>query len=147
GGQAAARWCVWDVITAIKTISTTPVPASILFWCASAYRNPTGTQHERQGHSVHRFQRAGGDEQQLLLLGSEGNRRIGMCASALTFTACLLLASCIGLPVAAAGAGPAPERVGPPPAGTATASEPDSPLPRGPVLTPEQVWDKLLAMI
>src|SRR5690606_14737684 len=63
------------------------------------------------------------------------------------FTACLLLASCSGLPVAAAGAGPAPERVGPPQAGTATTSEPDSPLPRGPVLTPEQVWDKLLAMI
>lgn len=67
--------------------------------------------------------------------------------SALTLTGCLLMAGCSGTSVAAAGAGPAPERVGPPPTETATTSEPDSRLPRGPVLTPEQVWDKLLAMI
>src|SRR5690606_40412587 len=33
------------------------------------------------------------------------------------------------------------------PAVEPTTSEPESPLPKGPVLTPEQVWDKLLAMI
>ena len=67
--------------------------------------------------------------------------------SALTLTGCLLLAGCSGLPVAAAGTGPAPDRMGSPPVETAATSEPDSRLPRGPVLTPEQVWDKLLAMI
>ena len=70
-----------------------------------------------------------------------------MRVSALTLTGCLLLAGCSGLHVAAAGTGPAQDRMGSPPAETAATSEPDSRLPRGPVLTPEQVWDKLLAMI
>ena len=67
--------------------------------------------------------------------------------SALALTGCLLLASCSGLPAAATGVGPAPEGLDPPPAGTAATSEPEPALPPGPVLTPGQVWDKLLAMI
>lgn len=67
--------------------------------------------------------------------------------STLMLTGCLLLAGCNGSPVAATGAGPALKAVQATPDETATASGPDSPLPRGPVLTPEQVWDKLLAMI
>ncbi|NLX07489.1 MAG: hypothetical protein GXY33_20295 [Phycisphaerae bacterium] len=67
--------------------------------------------------------------------------------SALTLTGCLLMAGCSGTSVAAAAISPAPEELQPGKTGAAAASEPEPPLPRGPVLTPEQVWDKLLAMI
>src|SRR5690606_18131310 len=66
--------------------------------------------------------------------------------TALLLAGCLL-AGCNAPSVAPGTAEPSASQQHEEPAVAPTASEPEPPLPKGPVLTPEQVWDKLLAMI
>lgn len=60
---------------------------------------------------------------------------------------CLLLAGCGDSPATVAGAGTVAGETEVEPAGSSTSPEPEPELPLGPELTPQQVWDKLMAMI